>query len=163
MRPDTETALQAYYSARYDQKVAAKDALGTAFPPLEETSPITGCCDYRFAWNDTGQGGGFVCVDDDGRVGIDLEGLPQAVIGAAVDLIFGTSWFDDAPDGIAEAEPGEHSWDDEVTGSELVITVHDGGRADLYFRYATMPDTVTLLDELHTAYANTEAELQPTT
>ena len=146
MRTSAETALEEWHTCFLRQQEAAAAAMRAAFPPLTNTPAPTGCCDTRLEFTTPGLGHGSVCVDQQGQSTVQFSGLPHALAGEAFDAIFGLGWFDDAPEGIAEAGPGSYQWDDDSTGAEYVVTVGDDGTADLNIEFVPVPDLVAVLD-----------------
>lgn len=150
MQPDTLRALEDWNTAWAAQQDAAVVAFGTAFPGLGRMDPPTGCCDPRMRVERHGEATGFVCFDDHGRATVDFTGIPQIVLGRALDAVFGQDWFDEGPEGIGAALPGTYAWDDDATYAEVEIKVEADATASICLSYVTVEDAVVLLDELQT-------------
>lgn len=153
MQPHVVTALQDWRAAWTSHERAAQDVMATAFPALERVAAPTGCCEVQMRWERDGEGSGTACLDDHGRATIEFEDVPQYAVGQALDEVFGPGWFDEGPDGIAGAEPGTYSWDDEATYAEYEIDVGEDGTATFGISYVKVEDIVAVLDALESALA----------
>jgi hypothetical protein len=162
MQPATLDAVHRWKAAHDNAQAAAVDALAAAFPPLQSpaTKP-TGCCDIRMLVEEPGAATGSVCIDTDGRVTIDLAGVPTTVAGEAVDEVWGVGWLDFTDGPLAEAELGSYSYDDESTNAEYQVEIKGDGTAVVYAAYALVPDAAELLDALTEQLGGHGQEQQP--
>lgn len=153
MQPHIIQALNEWYTAWNVHERAARDAFTAAFPALRHSDARCQCYGPTLRWERPGEGAGKVCLDDHGRATIEFEGLPQAAVGAALDETFGPGWFDEGEGGIAAAEPGTYSYEDESTYAEYEIDVHPDGTTSIAISYVKIDDIVVILDQLETALA----------
>ena len=152
MQPGVEAALEAWREAFIRQRDAAVTVLRAAFPPLAPMHTPPWSLQLRLEYDEPHIGSGGVYIDELGEGRVRLDQVPQQALGAAFDGIYGPDWFDGAPDGITQAGPGSYEWIDETTEAAYEIVVHPGGTATLGIGYANVPDTVTVLDALHSAH-----------
>ncbi|MGW4172452.1 hypothetical protein ACWEGX_36720 [Streptomyces chartreusis] len=153
MQPHARRALEDWHAAWTAQQDAALVAFAAAFPGLGRMDPPTGCCDPRMKVERPGEATGFVCFDDHGRATVDFKGIPQSALGRTLEVLFGSDWFDEGPDGIAAAPPGTYSWDDDSTYAEFEIKIEPDATASICMSYVTVDDAVALLDKLQTHLA----------
>ncbi|MFD0032521.1 hypothetical protein ACFVJK_30490 [Streptomyces sp. NPDC127172] len=155
MRSTVDLVTDTWEVAFKLQQEAAVAGAMTAFPLLQRMPYPTGCCDLRMNWEQDGLGEGHVCVDDQGRGTVEFIGMPQAAVGAALDTLMGKGWWDDAPDGIEAAGPGDYFWSDEDHGGEWEIKVEADGRLTMSMDFMRIPDVIGVLDTVHTALTAT--------
>jgi hypothetical protein len=153
MQPHVTQALHDWYAAWTVHERAAQAAFSAAFPALEHSDTRCHCLGPTLRWDRPGEGQGRACLDDHGRATIDFDGLPKQALGQALTKFRGNDWFDEGPDGFAQAEPGTYHYEDELTYSEYEITVHADDTASVYISYEKVDDIVVFLDLLENALA----------
>ncbi|WP_167163128.1 hypothetical protein [Streptomyces sp. MBT27] len=152
MKPIVEKALEEWKEALDLTQERAVNALRLALPGLGPSAKPHYCCPVTLTIDKPNESGeGRVCVDDDARITVSLEEVPNAVIAGAVEAVFGTSLFDGANGSLEEAEPGTYAYDDEMTSAEYEVTLGDVDTGRLYVAYVPVPDAVALLDAMATA------------
>jgi predicted dehydrogenase len=145
-------ALDNWYGAWALQQETAQDAFNAAFPALDPADRCQ-CFGPTLRWMTPGEGTGKVCLDDHGRVTIEFENVPKGAVGTAMKECWGADWFDEGPDGFAEAEPGQYHYEDEQTYAEYEFDVNADGTVTFGISYVKVDDIVTMLDALERALA----------
>lgn len=152
MKPPVQKALEEWKEALDLTRDRAVSALRLALPGLGPSEKPHYCCPVTLTIDKPNEfGEGRVCVDDDARVTVSLDELPNAVITGAVETLFGSSLFDGTNGSLEEAEPGTYAYDDETTSAEYEVTLGDVDTGRLYVAYVPVPDAVALLDAMTTA------------
>ncbi|MEU5476689.1 hypothetical protein [Streptomyces mirabilis] len=153
MRPHVMQALDNWRMAWDEQQLAAQEAFTAAFPALTETDGRCQCFGPTLRWNTPGEGWGKACLDDHGRATIECENVPKAAVGKAMAEVWGVNWFDEGHGGFAEAEPGQYTYEDELTYAEYYVDVFETGLTSVAISYVKIEDIVTILDALERALA----------
>ncbi|MFD9395021.1 hypothetical protein ACFWBB_31115 [Streptomyces sp. NPDC060000] len=153
MRPHVMQALDNWRMNWNDQQLAAQEAFTAAFPALSTSDPRCQCFGPTLRWATPGEGSGKACLDDHGRATIEFEDVPKSALGKAMEEVWGVNWFDEGPGGFAQAEPGQYSYEDELTYAEYYVDVLANGLTSFSISYVKIEDIVTILDELEQALA----------
>uniref|UniRef100_UPI003F490659 hypothetical protein n=1 Tax=Streptomyces sp. CA-136453 TaxID=3240050 RepID=UPI003F490659 len=161
MKPTVEKALEEWKAALDLTQERAVNVLRLALPGLGPSPKPSYCCPVTLTVDKpSGVGEGRVCVDDDARITVSLDDVPNVVLTGAVEQVFGTSLFDGARGTtLEEAEPGTYAYDDETTSAEYEVTLGDVDTGRLYVAYVPVPDAVALLDAMSTAREDHDQEL----
>lgn len=69
----------------------------------------------------------------------------KAAVGTAMREVWGPDWFDEGPDGFAEAEPGQYHYEDEVSYADYEFDVNADGTVTFGISYVKIDDIVTML------------------
>ncbi|MGW1275550.1 hypothetical protein ACWD4V_01145 [Streptomyces tsukubensis] len=144
---DLMDALDAWETYWSEAQRAAITVITTAFPALGEQPRYVGCHPLRLEYEEAGLGAGRVCFDEEGRVHVDFDGVPNQVIGRAVDEVRFPS-LDGADGPLCEAPPGTYAYENEVTSSEWEFVLGEDGFGRVVISFATVPDTAAVLDAL---------------
>ncbi|WP_030780772.1 hypothetical protein [Streptomyces sp. NRRL S-920] len=144
-------ALEAWEQYWRQTQAAAVTALKAAFPCLGDRPRYVGCDDIRLEYEETGRGGGRVCLDDEGRASVEFEQVPNDVIAGAVDEIR-FPYLDYAEGPLREAPPGRYVYECEGSGGQFEFVLGSGGRGQVVISFAAVPDVVAVLDALERAF-----------
>ncbi|MEU9925095.1 hypothetical protein AB0H51_28070 [Streptomyces griseoluteus] len=154
MTPSVKNLIEAWQDASDALRECAIEALCTALPGLGRSATPAYCCPVTLHIDKPGDlGEGRVCVDDDGRATIEITDIPVAVLGDAVDAVFGEGWFDEAEGPLTEEDPGEFHYDDEMTGAEWIVELGTDGLGKVHIECVPVPSAAELLDAIATARA----------
>jgi hypothetical protein len=154
MRPDVLQAIEEWQETSDHLQDRAINALRLALPGLDRTKTPTYCCPVTLSIGKPGDlGEGRVCVDEDTRATVEITDIPNSVIAAAVDEVFGEAWFDEAEGPLADEEPGTFHYDDEATGAEWIVEIGEGDTGKIHIECVPVPLAVELLDAIATARA----------
>ncbi|MEU5159678.1 hypothetical protein AB0G74_08720 [Streptomyces sp. NPDC020875] len=144
---DLMDALDAWETYWGEAQRAAVTVITTAFPALGEPTRYVGCHPLRLEFEEPGLGAGRVCFDEEGRVHVDFEGVPNGVIARAVDEVRFPS-LEGADGPLCGAPPGGYVFENEVTGSEFEFVLGEGGLGRVVIAFASVPDAAAVLDAL---------------
>lgn len=147
MQPAVTQAVDAWEQLWNKQQEAAVAAMKAAFPQLTDQPRYVGCNDIRLEYEETGLGGGRVCIDDEGRAEIEFYDLPNGVIAQAVDNIR-LPYLDHADGPLVEAPPGTYVYDCEMTRAQFEFVLGMNGQGQVNIWFATIPDAAGFLATL---------------
>ncbi|RLU79906.1 hypothetical protein CTZ27_35715 [Streptomyces griseocarneus] len=151
MQPAVLQAIEAWDQHWHQTQAAAVTALKTAFPHLHDCPRYVGCDDIRLEYEETGLGGGRVCVDDEGRANIEFDQVLNEVIARAVDEIR-LPYLDYADGPLCEAPPGTYVYECEGSAAQFEFTLGMFGHGQVVISFAAIPDAVAVLDALQRAF-----------
>lgn len=160
MQPAVLHAIDAWELSWNQTQAAAVAALKTAFPPLTEQPRYVGCDDIRLQYEETGLGGGRVCLDDEGRANVEFDQVPNEVIARAVDEVR-FPYLDYADGPLCEAPPGTYVYECEGSSAQFEFVLGDLGYGRVVISFATVPDAAAVLDALERAFATRRRRSSP--
>ncbi|MER7761534.1 hypothetical protein [Streptomyces sp. NPDC097619] len=157
MEPTVTKALGKWQEARDKARDHAVRALCLALPGLARSDRLGVCCPTTLTIDSPDTlARGRVCVDDDGRVSIAFDAVPNAVLTEGIDAVFGAAWGDGP---LVGAAPGTYCWDSEEPHTEFTVEVGAGAKpGSLDVGYLPVDWAGEILDALTAARDRQERE-----
>ncbi|MFI6686648.1 hypothetical protein [Streptomyces sp. NPDC050485] len=152
MQPAVLQAIDTWELSWNQMQASAVAAVKSAFPFLADQPRYVGCDDIRMQYEQSGRGEGRVCLDDEGRVSIEFQAVPNTVITRAVDELQ-LPYLDHAAGTLHGAPPGTYVYNCESTNAEFEFVLGTGGHGQVNVSFARVPDATGVLDALMRAFS----------
>ncbi|GHI40536.1 hypothetical protein [Streptomyces violascens] len=152
MQPAVLQAIESWEQSWNQAQASAVSALKSGFPFLVDQSRYVGCDDIRLQYAQAGLGEGRVCLDDEARVSIEFQAVPNTVITQAVDEIQ-FPYLDHSEGSLRDAPPGAYVYLCESSNAEFEFVVGAGGHGQVNVSFARVPDATAVLDALTGAFS----------